>query len=549
MKKKICQIVVLFAVIAVFAGSMLIENEYTGNKEIKEFTAFFSVPGNELDEGNEVKDMIADITGARCEEMWLVGQTAEEAIDSYIASGMYPDFISGNTDLYEAGALIPIDEYWDKYPNIRNYMSDEAWDRLRQDDGHIYWMPQFGVVRNEATTEVIHDGEAFWIQTRVLKWAGYPEIKTVEQYFALLEAYVEENPYMRNGEENIPFMLLCDDWRYFCLENPPQFLEGYPNDGSCMVDPETEQVLDYNVSSTAKRYFQILNEEYHKGMIAPESFTQTYDEYLEKLATGRVLGMVDQWWQFAYDVNDILGLMGDEGCSYVPLPITMDEGIQNKWHIKRGNDFDIASGISVTVSCDDVEGALQFINDLLEDEMIRLRYWGVEGVDYSIDENGVFYRTPEQRAKAADRENRVSYACIYSYFPRLEGLCEDGINAFSPEYQPGEFMEALSPEVRECFDAYGCKTYVEMLGSNEHPGPWYPMYSYSDTLTNAQEAGRVWEAMTEVKQNYLPQVIMTDDFEETWKLYMEAYKACQPEIFFDAMQKELERRISLAEET
>ena len=163
MKKKICQIVVLFAVIAVFAGSMLIENEYTGNKEIKEFTAFFSVPGNELDEGNEVKDMIADITGARCEEMWLVGQTAEEAIDSYIASGTYPDFISGNTDLYEAGALIPIDEYWDKYPNIRNYMSDEAWDRLRQDDGHIYWMPQFGVVRNEATTEVIHDGEAFWI--------------------------------------------------------------------------------------------------------------------------------------------------------------------------------------------------------------------------------------------------------------------------------------------------------------------------------------------------------------------------------------------------
>ena len=35
--------------------------------------------------------------------------------------------------------------------------------------------------------EAIHEGEAFWIQTRVLKWAGYPDIRTVEEYFELIE--------------------------------------------------------------------------------------------------------------------------------------------------------------------------------------------------------------------------------------------------------------------------------------------------------------------------------------------------------------------------
>ena len=25
------------------------------------------------------------------------------------------------------------------------------------------------------------------------------------------------------------------------LENAPQFLDGYPNDGSCMVDPDTKE--------------------------------------------------------------------------------------------------------------------------------------------------------------------------------------------------------------------------------------------------------------------------------------------------------------------
>ena len=44
---------------------------------------------------------IPALTGAECEEIWLVGQTSDQAIASYIAGGEYPDFISGNIDLYE----------------------------------------------------------------------------------------------------------------------------------------------------------------------------------------------------------------------------------------------------------------------------------------------------------------------------------------------------------------------------------------------------------------------------------------------------------------
>lgn len=515
-------------------------------REIKEFTAYFAVPGTDKDENNDIRNEIAEITGAKCQEIWLVGQTADEAIASYIASGEYPDFISGDSNLYEAGALIPIDEYWDEYPNIRNYMSEHEWDRLRQEDGHIYWIPPFGVVKGE-TTEVVHEGEAFWIQTRVLKWAGYPEINTIEEYFALIEAYMEANPTMESGEKSIPFTILCDDWRYFCLENPPQFLDGYPNDGSCMVDPVTYEVMDYSVTPTAKRYYEILNGAYHDGLIDPESFTQTYSEYLEKLASGRVLGMVDQWWQFSYDVNDALELMSDMGCSYVPLPITIEEGIENQWHVKRGNDNDIATGLAITTSCEDVEGALQFVNDLLDEEVMKLRFWGIEGVDYEVDENGLFYRTEEQRNNARKVAYRASHLCYYSYFPRWEGILPDGMNAFSPEYQPEEFLETLSEDVRECLEAYGCKTYVDMLGSNDQPGPWYPMYSYSDTLTMQDEAGRVWNNMTQVKQEYLPLVVMTDDFESMWAEYMRAYEACEPEIFFADMQREVNRRIELEE--
>ena len=517
--------------------------------DIKEFTAFFDVSGNEIDEDNEIMELIAQKTGARCREQWLVGKSSEEAIAGFIASGEYTDFISGSEALYDAEALLPIDQYWDDYPNIKNLMPAEKWNRFRQSDGHIYWIPQFGVVHGNAV-EVLHEGEAFWIQTRVLKWAGYPDIRTIDEYFALLEAYTAENPVMEYpfhpGEllENIPFTVLCDDWRYFCLENPPQFLDGYPNDGSCIVDEKTLTVLDYNTSETARCYFKKLNEEYNKGIVDQEFFTQNYQEYLQKLASGRVLGMVDQWWQFAYSVNGSIEKMSEQGCGYVPLPITMDRSIKNQWHVKRGVELSAADGISITVSCEDVEGAMKFINDLLDEEILKLRYWGVEKIDYNVNENGVYYRTPEQREAARNLEYSSARFCMYSYFPRIEGMLSDGINAFSPEYQPDEFFDALVPDVKECLIAYGCRNYVDMLGTNEEPGPWYPMYSYSEMLTPESEAARVWDQMNRVKRDYLPRVVMTDDFDGMWQQYMQNYKACHPEIFFAEMQKELERRSS-----
>ena len=521
----------------------------SGSGEIKEFTAFFAVPGSEINDDNEIQQLIAEKTGVKVKETWLTGQTAQEAVGTLIAGGEYPDFIDGGdgcAQLYDAGALVALDDYIDKYPNIKEFLTEQEWDKLRQEDGHIYWINQFGNIYGEekATT---HNDEAFWIQTRVLEWAGYPEVHTMDQYFDLIERYNEANPTMEDGTANIPYTILCDDWRYFCLENAPEFLDGYPNDGSCIVDPETLTIIDYNTTPTAKRYFQKLNEEFKKGVVDPESFTQTYDEYIAKLSTGRVLGMIDQWWDFAYPVRDSLKQQGLDlkGCDYVPLPITIEEGIKNQWH-NSGGVLNVASGIAITTSCKDVEGAMQFINDLLDQDIHDLRFWGVKDVDYNVDENGEFSRTEEMRMQSSDTADKASHSCTYSYFPQYAGTSRDGINAMKPENQPKEFYDALSKNVQECFDAYGAQTYVDMLGTSEAPGPWYPMYSYSNNMTTATEGGTAWAKMGEIKHEYLPKVVMADDFEGAWEEYMEVYDGCNPQAFIDEMQAELDRRMEEA---
>ena len=509
--------------------------------EIANFDMFITMPGSEINDDNEIAQMIAERWGVKVKETWLTGQTAAEATGTLIASDEYPDFIDSDEMglLYEAGALLPLDDYIDQYPEFKEAWFTEAeWDKFRQDDGKIYWINPFGNSKGEPTATT-HNDEAFWIQVRVLEWAGYPVIETMDDYFKVIEDYIAANPTMEDGTPNMAYTILCEDWRYFCLENAGQFLAGYPNDGSVIVNKATMTIEDYNTSEDTRLYFQKLNEEYKKGFVDPESFTQTYDEYIAKLSTGRVLGMVDQWWDFAYTVNDVFKQQGLDkiGCNYVPLGLTTEAGMENRWHT-FDDTVNQASGVAITVDCEDPDRAFEFIvQSAMDQELHDLRFWGVKDVDYCVDENGLYYRTDEQRMNWADTAYQASHRCQYSYLLQWHGTSDDGINANKPEEQPSEFQYDMAQPLKDCFAAYGAGNYVDMMGSVvESNGPWFPMYSYSNNFTTDTPGGVAWTKMGEIKHEWLPQVVMADDFDATWAEYMEVYNAAKPEDFLAEMQ-------------
>ena len=405
---------------------------------IVDMTFFAAMAGKEKDDGNEIKELIAQKTGVRVKESWLTGQDAGEAIGSIIASGKLPDFIDGGDgciQLYENHLLVAWDDYLEKYPNLKEMYTPEEWDKFRQSDGKIYWANVFGNHYKQDTTTG-HNGEAFWIQVRVLEWANYPKIETLDQYFDLLEKYAAANPTMPDGTPVIPYTCLCEDWKYYCLENAPMFLDGYPNDGCVIVDvsagADNPKVVDYNTTSTAKMYFQKLNEEYAKGAIDPDFATQTYDEYIAKLSTGRVLGLCDQYWDFAYNImgpfaqtqttTDGTSYRLDEmGCDYVPLGLVAEAGMEQQWH-SYGDELNQASGIAVTTSCSNPDLAFSFLSAMLDQEIHDLRFWGIKDVDYLVDENGLYYRNDQMREnwksdsyKAKQGRQELHAACRAAY--------------------------------------------------------------------------------------------------------------------------------------
>lgn len=524
-----------------------------GGEKIREYSLFVATAGKEVPDDNRMYQQITEKIGAKAKVTWLTGQTDKERVGVMIAGGEYPDMIVGSNatpDLVAAGALVDLKDKLDNYPNLKKFRSEAEWNMIEGAcDGSIYYIPIFGKSNGDAMY-VNHNDEAFWIQKRVLEWANWPDVKTLDQYFDLIQGYLAANPTDAEGQENIGYEILCDDWRWFCLENPSQFLAGYANDGAAIVDAETKTARNYDDIPEAKAYYTKLNEMYNTGVIDPETFTMSYDQYIAKLSSGRVLGMVDQGWQFG-DAKTSLISQGKDDCTYVPLDLTIEEGVATKYFTPAA--LNVGDGIAITTSCKDVDGALQFLNDLLDPEVITMRTWGEEGVDYMVDEDGMFYRTEEQRenAKDADWVNQNLASTIYSYLPNYSsGLLFDGKNAVSPAEQPSEFREGLSEYDKKVLDAYGYTKWTDFLDYSEDVGPWFPIYSAKNTWESSSDAAIAAQKMEEVKREWLPKVIMasTDKVEDTWNEYMDKYhNDTNYKVFEDALSEAVAERIAIAE--
>ena len=496
----------------------------TDQDHTKRFTAYFAYEGNSLPKDNRIMKLISEKTGTIVKMSWLDGKNVKDSLSVMIASRKYPDFIDGSdatADLINAGAFISLEERLIHYPNLKNYLTEDEWNKMRSEDGHIYIIPQFGVVQGNET-DTNHREEAFFIQKAVLKWANYPTITTIEEYFSLLETYLISHPET-NGNPTIGFLILSDDWRDFCLTNPPQFLAGYPNDGCAIVDPSSLSARLYDFIPESKSYYRRLNQAYLNKVIPANTFVLSYPEYLAFISSGSVLGMVDQYWQFE-SAQEHLYSMGLTEHTYVPLGLTISNDTIEHYRSKEA--LDTSNGIGISVDCTDIEGALSFLDALLDPDMMKLRYWGEEGIDYQVSEDGLFYRTNEQRLRTSNPEYFINNYCSYNFFPHYDGLLKDGMNTVRPNEQPGEFNASLDQYDKDFLDAYGYETWVDFLRDpDEINPPWFPLYTYTNSLSSQSKMGNIKHKIDQIRKEWIPKIIMSSKgaFDLNWSMYQEYF--------------------------
>lgn len=517
----------------------------TPEKELEPitFSMFVAGPGEAPPADGKIVKKIAELTGVTIDFEFLVGDM-DQKVGIMVASGDYPDLIgAGNARgrYLNAGSFVALDDSLPNYPNLWKHYGDYM-DRLRSvsPDNKTYildiWSRQYWLKDGQDDFyEADYNGPAFWIQKDVLAWDGYTYPKTPDAFFDLLERYTKANPTI-DGQPVLPFEVHSQDWRSFCLKNAPQHLVGGRNEGDVVVNPDTLEVEIYQNKDYAKDYYKKLNEVFKKGLINPETFTRNYDQYLSVISTGRVLAMFDQQWNFQ-DGEFVLTNEGKINRTYVPLGLSY-EGTAVSYNRVRNEGIIGGNGMGISTKCKDVERALQFMDQLLEEDVHRLLYWGIEGEDYYV-ENGRYRRTPEQKANFDNPDWRLANAgwVIGDQFPKLEGRYTDG-NSTSSLTQPEERLENQFPYDKEFYGKYDYYTKSDFLPVMEHPG--YPeVWSIFSTMEEDNLAKPIFDQITDLQNRYLPNVIMAKDFDSAWTEYAKRYEG----VDYPALEEEIEKQI------
>lgn len=495
---------------------------------------------------NKLTKLLKDKLGVTLEYEIVTPDNADQKIGVMLAGGEYPDLV-GTTDLkmrlLEGGALIKLDDLLatGNYPNLKThvdpFIKKMSYGGTEVDPG-LYIIPNYNRFYGNITGGT-HWGTAFWIQKAVLADAGYPDLTniTLEGYFKLIEDYKAKYPEI-NGQKTVGFAVLASTGREWGMTNPPNFLAGNPNNGGVIVD-SNDQATIYADKQISYDYYKILNAQYAKGLIDPESFTQNFDQYTAKIATGVVLGMHDQYWNFQTATQSLQGAGMDER-TYAPV-MPVYEGAE-PYYADR-DVMNTNQGFGVSVSSKQPEAALKFVDLMLSEPWQKVLSWGIEGEDYEVDESGVFYRTEQQRINGKDLTWRSSnkLTALLDLLPKHNGQFTDG-NAYSPDDQPAEFYETLSDYDKEFMKNYGKKTWREFVNSPPENPVYYPCWN----ITLSDEATEVNQQITDATVQYIPKAITgpVAEFDNTWNTYVDTIKKIDVKVYEDAINQGIQERIS-----
>lgn len=429
---------------------------------------------------DEVGKVITEKTGVTIQAEYDVGSGGgEQKIALMTASGDVPDFIFAKgslSKLVDAGLIMDMTDLIEKHaPNIKKILGDNM-NRMKysNEDPSIYQ-----ITTNMGVDQQSFDaGGGFEIQQRVLKEFGYPEIRTVKDFEDILRKYKEKYPET-DGQPTIPLTLNADDWKIMITVTNPAFIAtGAPDDGEYYVNPETYEAQLHYKRPEEKEYFRWLNHMYNEGLLDKETFVQKDDQYKAKIASGRVLGLISQEWEYQ-DGENALKAAGKDEYTYAHFPVTLNEDYVDHSFQPAGLD---GSGIAITTACKDPVRLIKFLDWLASDEGQVLMNWGIEGKHYNV-ENGVRVVPQEIQDRKVNDTNNFNKESGISLYPTFTVHYGDGVKDPSGNYYTTNFPEQIvagyTEAEKETLAAYGATTWKDLFPqeSDFEPKEWGALYN------------------------------------------------------------------------
>lgn len=448
---------------------------------------FFNADANQDDPWTDpVAEAITAATGVKLKTTRPVGGNDEsEAVALMIAEQNYPDIIfakgsAGN--MIDAGAMIDMTDLIEQYgPNIKKLYGDE-FEKLKQsaDDPSIYQFSAYNVGGTK-----FKDCGNIQIQWDALKAKDYKIPESLEELEVMIKDYIAENPTTEDGLDKIGITLSTSDWHWLItLGNPAGFIaDGAPDNGQWIVTEDNKGVYKFR-SENEREYFKWLCRMYNEGILDPEFATQTHEDYIAKIASGRVVCLFDKDWDYQ-DGEKVLKADGKYGLTYCGLPTGMSADIKCPSLMYQG--LTTGTGVGITTSCKDPVAAIKFIDFLCSDEGQVLNKWGIEGVNYFIDDEGHRYRTEEEikySQEDADYSKKTGVGFHNYPFPSYgDGILDPTGSTYTTTSKDAVINEYNEEEKAAC-EAWGVELLVDVFPQpDEFETPDYsPLWAYAMPL-------------------------------------------------------------------
>jgi putative aldouronate transport system substrate-binding protein len=247
---------------------------------------------------------------------------AAQKLNTMIAANELPDVIVIDRGkdverLQQAGKLVALDPFLEKYPEFVKTVGEKTLNLLRSSDGKLYQIPNW-YINNEKG----NGNAAYIIEKKIYKELGSPKLETwddLEAYLKLVKAKYKDVVPFDAGEIRDGADLQTIGMLYSGAANDRTGAMLSPGSGLVFGVPDGDKLISVYKDPAFLDTAVFANKLFKQGLTSQDIFTQTRDQILEKLKKGKiaVFGAYDSM-VIGAEANNLLKAADPED-GYMPI--------------------------------------------------------------------------------------------------------------------------------------------------------------------------------------------------------------------------------------
>jgi putative aldouronate transport system substrate-binding protein len=322
------------------------------------------------------------------------GGSAAQKLNALLVASRLPDVIVLDRGkdverLQKAGQLVAIDPYLAKYPEFVRNVGEETLNMLRSEDGHLYQIPNWYISGDNGSGNA-----GYLVEKKIYKALGSPPLETWDELTAYLRMVQKRFPDVvpvgfgetRDGADVQSLGMLYSG---AAAGRTPAFIS--PASGQIFGVPAGDELVSVYRDQAFKDAARLASRLFREGLADGEMLTQTRDQVLEKLKTGKiaVFGAYDAVVEgIGREANNRLSALDPEDGYTLIWPVHQAGVDRNRVYPASYNTLGWNVNV-ITANAADPEAIFSYMNWATSPEGQRILFFGPEGLFYNEVKDGV----------------------------------------------------------------------------------------------------------------------------------------------------------------